>query len=119
MTAAVVFDLDGTLIDSAPDLHGIANTLLAAEGRAPISLAEALPPSTRQITGTSTSGFASEAQDRKAVRTPAAGKPLIRASLSDEISKATEACSLIESRVAQSMKRKIPTIGSGSPECQT
>lgn len=39
--ARIVFDLDGTLIDSAPDIHGIANALLAAEGAAPITLAEA------------------------------------------------------------------------------
>jgi len=37
----IVFDLDGTLIDSAPDIHGIANALLAREGAAPISLAQA------------------------------------------------------------------------------
>lgn len=36
--ARIVFDLDGTLIDSAPDIHGIANVLLAEEGLAPISL---------------------------------------------------------------------------------
>jgi phosphoglycolate phosphatase len=40
MTARIVFDLDGTLIDSAPDLRGIANALLAEEGRPPVSLAE-------------------------------------------------------------------------------
>lgn len=39
--ARVVFDLDGTLIDSAPDICGIANRLLAARGVAPITLAEA------------------------------------------------------------------------------
>lgn len=39
--AAIVFDLDGTLIDSAPDIHGIANRLLAEEGHAPITLAQA------------------------------------------------------------------------------
>jgi phosphoglycolate phosphatase len=33
---AVVFDLDGTLIDSAPDLLTAANKLLAEEGRPPI-----------------------------------------------------------------------------------
>lgn len=38
---AIVFDLDGTLIDSAPDLHAGANSLLADEGLAPLSLAEA------------------------------------------------------------------------------
>ena len=37
----IVFDLDGTLIDSAPDLHGIANEILAAEGREPVTLDEA------------------------------------------------------------------------------
>lgn len=41
MTGTVVFDLDGTLIDSAPDIHGIANRLLAGEGVAPITLAQA------------------------------------------------------------------------------
>lgn len=41
MTGTVVFDLDGTLIDSAPDIHGIANRLLAGEGAAPITLAQA------------------------------------------------------------------------------
>ena len=30
MTLAIVFDLDGTLIDSAPDLHHASNLLLAA-----------------------------------------------------------------------------------------
>ena len=39
--ARIVFDLDGTLIDSAPDLHGIANEILAAEGREPVTLDEA------------------------------------------------------------------------------
>ncbi|MBV0912069.1 phosphoglycolate phosphatase [Anianabacter salinae] len=38
--AAIVFDLDGTLIDSAPDICGIANALLDRVGRAPITLAE-------------------------------------------------------------------------------
>ncbi|WP_172331088.1 phosphoglycolate phosphatase [Mangrovicoccus sp. HB161399] len=32
-SAAVLFDLDGTLIDSAPDLHAAANRMLADEGR--------------------------------------------------------------------------------------
>ncbi|MGR3502839.1 phosphoglycolate phosphatase [Pseudaestuariivita sp.] len=38
--ARIVFDLDGTLIDSAPDIQGIANRLLDEAGRAPLSLAE-------------------------------------------------------------------------------
>ncbi|MHA7875139.1 phosphoglycolate phosphatase [Roseivivax sp.] len=37
----IAFDLDGTLIDSAPEIRGIANGILAEEGRAPLSLAEA------------------------------------------------------------------------------
>ncbi|MDT8344365.1 MAG: phosphoglycolate phosphatase [Thermohalobaculum sp.] len=35
---AVVFDLDGTLVDSAPDIHAAANVMLAALGRAPLDL---------------------------------------------------------------------------------
>jgi phosphoglycolate phosphatase len=41
LNANVVFDLDGTLIDSAPDIHAIANDLLLARGRDPIDLATA------------------------------------------------------------------------------
>ena len=36
MLAAVLFDLDGTLADTAPDLGGALNRLLAEEGRAPL-----------------------------------------------------------------------------------
>jgi phosphoglycolate phosphatase len=37
MTASIyLFDLDGTLIDTAPDLLATMNTLLAREGRAPL-----------------------------------------------------------------------------------
>jgi phosphoglycolate phosphatase len=35
---AVLFDLDGTLIDSAPDLHVAANNLLSEESRSAITL---------------------------------------------------------------------------------
>lgn len=38
---AIVFDLDGTLIDSAPAMQKIANTFLAEIGAAPIRLADA------------------------------------------------------------------------------
>ncbi|MBF0296075.1 MAG: phosphoglycolate phosphatase [Magnetococcales bacterium] len=34
----VLFDLDGTLVDSAPDLWGAMNHVLAARGRAPLPL---------------------------------------------------------------------------------
>jgi phosphoglycolate phosphatase len=36
---AVVFDLDGTLIDSAPDIRAAANKMLAGEGMPPLELA--------------------------------------------------------------------------------
>ncbi len=35
-----IFDLDGTLVDSAPDLRAALNRLLAAEGLEPLSLPE-------------------------------------------------------------------------------
>lgn len=37
---AVIFDLDGTLIDSAPDLTAALNRVLADHGRGPLSLAQ-------------------------------------------------------------------------------
>lgn len=52
MRRAVVFDLDGTLIDSAPDIRAIANAVLAAEGAAPLTLAE-----TRSFIGHGTATF--------------------------------------------------------------
>jgi phosphoglycolate phosphatase len=39
MIAAVIFDLDGTLIDGAADLQAAANAVLAEDGLAPIDLA--------------------------------------------------------------------------------
>lgn len=38
MTSAIVFDLDGTLVDSAPDLQVAANHMLAEFGKPPLSL---------------------------------------------------------------------------------
>ena len=46
MTRAVVFDLDGTLIDSAPDIHAAANRLMERHGFAPFS-----PQDTRSFIG--------------------------------------------------------------------
>lgn len=40
VTRAVIFDLDGTLIDSAPDIHAAANVMLAALGRPVLGSAE-------------------------------------------------------------------------------
>lgn len=38
--ARVIFDLDGTLVDSAPDIHAALNRLLSEEGEAGLSAAE-------------------------------------------------------------------------------
>lgn len=40
VVTCVIFDLDGTLIDSAADLHQALNAVLVAEGWRPLSLAE-------------------------------------------------------------------------------
>ncbi len=39
--ATIVFDLDGTLVETAPDLMGTLNVLLAREGIAPLPLSKA------------------------------------------------------------------------------
>lgn len=39
---AVIFDLDGTLVHSAPDLHAAANVMLANANRAPVSLEQVI-----------------------------------------------------------------------------
>ena len=40
MPVPVIFDLDGTLVDSAPDIGRIGSVVLAAEGAAPLTLEE-------------------------------------------------------------------------------
>ncbi|MDO9711231.1 phosphoglycolate phosphatase [Paracraurococcus lichenis] len=40
MPRLAVFDLDGTLVDSAPDIHAALDRLMAAEGRPPFTRAE-------------------------------------------------------------------------------
>lgn len=38
MTPALIFDLDGTLVDTAPDLLGALNAVLVHEGRQPVDI---------------------------------------------------------------------------------
>lgn len=60
--ASIVFDLDGTLIDSAPDLQKIANDLLQADGFAPISVTE-----TRSFIGNGASVFVEKMCEARSV----------------------------------------------------
>lgn len=53
--AVIGFDLDGTLIDSAPDIHAVANTVMAEEGLPPIPLADA-----RRFVGRGASHFVAQ-----------------------------------------------------------
>ena len=43
MNRLAVFDLDGTLLDTAPDIRVAANRQLALHGLAPLTLAEVTP----------------------------------------------------------------------------
>ena len=56
--ATIVFDLDGTLVDTAPDLIGVLNALLAEEGLPPLPLIEARPMIGRGARALITRGFA-------------------------------------------------------------
>lgn len=51
MFEAVLFDLDGTLADTAPDLGGAANHLLQEEGRAPQALEKLRPYTSQGVRG--------------------------------------------------------------------
>lgn len=50
-TCCVLFDLDGTLADTAPDLGGAANDLLAELGRKPLPLSRYRPESSNGARG--------------------------------------------------------------------
>jgi 2-phosphoglycolate phosphatase len=54
---AVLFDLDGTLLDTAPDLSGTLNALLSAEHLQPLPLAEIRPSLSEGIAGLLKLGF--------------------------------------------------------------
>jgi len=57
MIEAVLFDLDGTLADSAPDLGAALNLLLVEEGRAPLPLAQTRPYTSNGVRGLLDVGF--------------------------------------------------------------
>lgn len=60
--ARIVFDLDGTLIDSAPDIRGIANAILEREGKEPISL-----PQARDFIGNGASVFVRKMREAQGI----------------------------------------------------
>jgi phosphoglycolate phosphatase len=53
----VLFDLDGTLLDSAPDMAATVNRMRAARGRGPMALAELRPHVSKGSRAMSTAAF--------------------------------------------------------------
>jgi phosphoglycolate phosphatase len=60
--AAIVFDLDGTLIDSAPDICTLGNAILARERAAPLTLEEA-----RSFIGNGAAVFVSRMREARGI----------------------------------------------------
>jgi len=58
MTRGVLFDLDGTLVDTAPDMAAALNRLLREEGRAPLEFAAIRPCVSHGATALVRLGFA-------------------------------------------------------------
>jgi phosphoglycolate phosphatase len=78
-----VFDLDGTLVDSAPDLHAALDRLAAAQGLAPFSRAE--------VVGMIGDGMRMLLQRALAARGRAFSEPLLAAFSADYTAHAAEA----------------------------
>ena len=55
---AIAFDLDGTLVDSAPDLHAAVNHLMGKYDRGQIDL-----PTVRRMVGDGTPNFVAQAME--------------------------------------------------------
>jgi len=66
MTPALIFDLDGTLVDTAPDLLGALNAVLVDAGQPPVALADM-----RHLVGFGARALIANALER----TGAAGEP--------------------------------------------
>ena len=60
---AVLFDFDGTLADTAPDLGGALNRMLTDRGRAPVSLEKLRPHASSGARGLLFAGFGVTPQD--------------------------------------------------------
>ena len=65
MIEAVLFDLDGTLADSAPDLGAALNLLLVEEGMAPLPLEQTRPHTSNGVRGLLGAGFSLTPADEK------------------------------------------------------
>ena len=68
--ALVMFDLDGTLLDSAPDFVATINILRAARGAVPITLAQLRPHVSRGASAMLEAGFADVDADIRAAMVP-------------------------------------------------
>src|SRR5271170_7976896 len=69
----LVFDLDGTLIDSAPDLRAALNEMLRERGRAPLSL-----PQVRSMIGDGAAALVDRALEASGVEPAGAASALPR-----------------------------------------
>lgn len=70
----LVFDLDGTLIDSAPDIHKTSNEVLAGEGLAPLDL-----PMVRSFIGRGVPHLVGRLLDAHGITDPARAARMISA----------------------------------------
>jgi phosphoglycolate phosphatase len=68
---AVLFDLDGTLVDSAPDLLAAVNAVLADAGRAPLDIATLRPVVSKGARAMLTLAFPNDDARQREPRVPA------------------------------------------------